>query len=970
MCYKTNGWLKSILFCLVLTVLAPVKAKDVYGFMTGNSSDGEIPIGMYKFDDATLKPELLTPMMYSFWAGAYAADKYLMILSDDASGYLTEGLCKYDLDSKTLTLRYAQQPYQCSDLTYDYATSTLYGVMVKSMGEDVKPRLIKIDTATGSYTRVADLGRKLCALAATYYGELYAMGDDGKLYELDKVTGELTLVGNTGVKAKTSEAQSMEFDRATGELYWSGLDENDNTFFNQLNPATGQVIQTAQLADNALIVGLHIPFRMAPDGAPAKPQHLAATVKDEGVTLTWTNPTCGYVTTETLTTLTKVEIWKNGQLLHTIDHPQPGATASYTDTAADTNGKVRYIVYAYNDKGRGEGAFVKVMTGEDSPSCVTGLTLAKTADGVKLSWTAPATGKHGGSLNPANLTYTVSRQPDGKTFADLKDTSLTDTTLTTARYYRWTVTCRNAAGESDGVQTEPFLAGQPLTVPFVADFASADGQACWRVVDHNADGYTWIPVADGYVYNTNYTQAADDSLVSVPFRLEKGRKYVVKYDIKAPDVYSSEHFRLSLKGVAGEQVLEDLNHFTTPGFTDAQTRRVAFTVAESGEGQFCLAALSEPGQFMIQISAFSLEEEHATDLKADSLTATSQLNKGRQTQLAVKVTNNGTQPVDRYTVRLLDSHDAELSACTVDEPLAAGSSSTVSIAYTPTVTGTCTVKAVVKAEGDTNESNDSVAALFYVLDKDDHLVEVGGKDYATDYPFWFSGYEYSYAQTIYFKEEIGSPKGYITEIHYDYANQGGSLADKHIKVYLSNTDHYSVSEGWIDQGDMTLAVDTVVTFLGGDHTLRLRLQAPFSYAGGNLCVMTQKIDSEKSDAVSFYAMDDEEVRTAVYNGNEPVVDLRKVQGATRVNQVGLVIRDNAAATVLSIPESGRLSLRFADDAACASVPARLVVTDLCGKRLVGPVITSRLSFAGLVSGVYIVTAEADGQHIVQKIIVR
>ena len=41
---------KSVLLLLMLTVFAPATAKDVYGFMTGNGNNGEIPIGMYKYD--------------------------------------------------------------------------------------------------------------------------------------------------------------------------------------------------------------------------------------------------------------------------------------------------------------------------------------------------------------------------------------------------------------------------------------------------------------------------------------------------------------------------------------------------------------------------------------------------------------------------------------------------------------------------------------------------------------------------------------------------------------------------------------------------------------------------------------------------------------------------------------------------------------------------------------------------------
>ena len=418
-------WGRSVLFFLMLTTFVPSVAKDVYGFMTGNGSDGDVPIGMYKYDTAGGAPELLTSLTYQFWGGTFADGKYMMILSDDASGYLTEGLCTYDLNTKEIKLRYSQQPYQCSDLTYDYSTSSLYGVMIKSGGEDVTPRLIKINTTDGSYTKVANLSEKIVALACTYYGDLYALDGKSNLYDLDKVTGDLTLIGNTGVKCTTSEAQSMEFDRATGELYWSGLDENSFTFFNKINPQTAEVVSQSKVANNSLIVGLYIPFAIAESKAPAKPLNLVASAGDNGVTLTWTNPSTLFDGETADAALTKVEVWRNGELIHTIDNPVAGGNESFVDEAKDLDGKVRYIVYAYNEVGRGEGASVKLLAGDDIPSVVENLTCTKNGADVLLTWTAPTTGKNGGSVNPEKFTYTITRQPDGKVFENVKDTTNT-----------------------------------------------------------------------------------------------------------------------------------------------------------------------------------------------------------------------------------------------------------------------------------------------------------------------------------------------------------------------------------------------------------------------------------------------------------------------------------------------------------------------------------------------------------------
>ena len=970
---KTSKLFRLLLLCLLMSTFSVAHAKEVYGFMTGNGSDGEVPIGMYKFDTDALQPQLLSSLMYSFWGGAYVGDKYLMILSDDATGYLTEGLCAYDLESNALQLRYAQQPYQCSDLTYDYSTATLYGVMVKNTGEEVTPRLIKIDTQTGSYTKVATLDKKIVAIASTYFGDLYAMSAEGSLYEMNKSTGELTLLGSTGLKTSTSEAQSMEFDRATGELYWAGLDENNYTFFCQIDPTNGAIIKRNQLDNNSLIVGLHIPFVVAEAAAPAKPQNLQATMGDQGTTLTWTNPTTTY-DGQSLQAITKVEVWRNNTLIKTFDQAEVGQAMTYTDADADVNGHVRYIVYAYNETGKGEGASVKVMLGEDVPNVVTALTAQKQGDNVLLTWSAPTNGKNGGNITPDHLTYNVTRQPDGKVFADLKTTQFTDDLSSQqACYYTWQVTCKNDVGESDAVQTSPLVAGQSIVPPYTLDFEGTLWRNQWLVVDHNADGNTWSTQGDFFVYNTSYTNAADDSLVSVPFHLQANTPYIIRYDILAPNFFSAEHFRLSLKGNTGEQVLEDLDQFTTSDYSTPESRNVPFEVTEEGDYQLCMAALSDAGQFMIKISAFSVEAELETDLAVTDLTTEGQLRQGEAATFKVNVKNVGSEAASSYLVKLLDANNQVLASKTVDETLDNNSSKVVTLSYTPSTLGLLTLKATVSATDDNNAVNDTVTSQFNVLGADESIVEMGGTDYYTDFPFWFSGYQYNYAQALYLKDEVGGEAGEILQLQYDYVNNGKALTDKAIKIYMANTDQRDVTSGWIAQDDMTLVLDTAVTFLAGEHTLTLPLHTPFVYTGSNLCIMTQKIDNEQTDDVYFFATATDDPRTALYNGDEAEVVLSSVMASARLNQVRLIKNTHVPASIHhAVGAANGLKLLVAPTRVSVEgeTAVRFTLTDLCGKTIQRLPHAHSISLEGLAPGLYLVTATLKGEQTVVKVVVR
>ncbi len=799
------------------------------------------------------------------------------------------------------------------------------------------------------------------------------MSAEGSLYEMNKTTGELTLLGSTGLKASTSEAQSMEFDRATGELYWAGLDTNNYTFFCQINPTNGAIIKQSQLDNNSLIVGLHIPFVVAEAAAPAKPQALQATAGDQGTTLTWTNPTTTY-DGQALQAITKVEVWRNNTLIKTFDQAQVGEAMTYTDTDASTNGNVRYIVYAYNETGKGEGASVKVMLGEDIPSVVTALTAQKQGDNVLLSWSAPTNGKNGGNITPDHLTYNVTRQPDGKVFSDLTETQLTDDMSSqSACYYTWQVTCKNEVGESDAVQTSPLVAGQSLVPPYTINFDGDLWRSQWLVVDHNGDGNTWSTQGDFFVYNTSYTNAADDSLVSVPFHLEANTPYIIRYDILAPNFFSAEHFRLSLKGNAGEQVLEDLDQFTTSDYSTPESRNVPFEVTEDGDYQLCMAALSDAGQFMIKISAFSLEAELETDLAATDLTTDGQLHQGEAATFKVNVKNVGSQAASSYLVQLTDADNQVLASTTVDETLDNNASKVVELTYAPSTTGLLTLKAIVSAADDNHAANDTVTSQFNVFGADESIVEMGGKDYYTDFPFWFSGYQYNYAQALYLKDEVGGEPGEILQLQYDYDNYGKDMTDKAIKVYMANTDQRDVTTGWIAQDDMTLVLDTVVSFVAGEHTLTLPLHTPFVYTGSNLCIMTQKIDNEQTDDVYFYATATDDPRTAFYNGDEAEVVLSSVLASSRLNQVRLIKNTHVPASVDHIAGAAN-SLKLLVEPTRVSVEgdgiAHFTLTDLCGKTIQCLSQAHSLSLEGLTPGLYLVKATRLGQQSVVKVVVR
>ncbi len=957
--------------------LMPLNAKDVYGFLTGGDGATMSTLGIYKFDTSGGGDlEQQKQLGYQFWGGAYACDGlYYMFLSDDQNGYIPEGLCTYDLTGGETAIPKARQTYACSDMTFDYSTSTMYGIVTVESGTKVSPVLAKIDLSTGARTDIATLSEDIRSLACDYYGDMYAMSSASVLYRMDQATGRLTEVGSTGVSMSADEATSMEFDRATGELYWTALNADNNAaFIAKLNVSTGAVLSTQQVTSNSLIVGLHIPFVIAESDAPAKPTGLSANVADGAVALSWKNPDKTYGGQALFSGLTKIEIVRNGEVVHEITNPVAGEELSWTDqSVSETKGAVRYVVYAYNETGRGEGASLSVVLGDDVPSPVADLVAERNGDGALLTWTAPSVGANGGSLS-SGLTYKVTRMPDEKVFENISETTLSDNTVQTTSYYYYNVVALNAAGESEAVASDVIAVGEAIVPPYTADLNSDLGAGQWNIIDENNDGTTWTYSASNgnYQYFTSFSNAANDHLLSVPFSLKKGN-YVAAYNIKATSLFgSSEHFRLSLvDGEDEETELEDLPDYSN---TDEEERSVSFSVDNDGEYSFKMSALSAANQWTIVISGFSVEAIVNTDVAILSVESDGDLKIGKVADFNVVLENKGLSAAAGVTVKMEDNEGNFLASGLVKNELGAGESTTVALQWTPTTTDVTSVVFTVELEGDELPDNNSYVLPITVLQEDEKFIELGGKDSTpTLLPFAFEGSSYSYAEAIYRSDEIGEAAGWIREMRYSYNNQEKQpVEDRHIKVYLSNTANSSIMKEWIPSADMTLVYDGVVNFDKGEGTLNLVLDEPFYYNGSNLCVQTQKIeDSSVVEGITFSAQKFDEARTALYNGNAEEVDTDVVEFSTMLNYLKIRIGESdggVEAEIADMPESIRRdgSLLVVD----GTVDVKsITLVDLAGKTVAKVLGSDRIDVSGLAHGVYIVVAAtADGQF-VKKFIV-
>lgn len=214
---------------------------------------------------------------FLFWAerDVYAAayyNGYLWTYGEDPDDYdLDTAMHFQQVDAETgeVAADYAGYDYYVSiaDMAFDYTAGSMYAVGNTKNTQD-SSTLYAFDLSDGKLYAVAALDKYVVALACSEDGRLYTVDTEGVLYRLDKTTGALTAVGETGYEAHGY--QSMAFHYGSGKLYWAQSNYVNDMWGGGSQDSAFLLVDTedASVLDlgspNAMLVGLHFPTENEP----------------------------------------------------------------------------------------------------------------------------------------------------------------------------------------------------------------------------------------------------------------------------------------------------------------------------------------------------------------------------------------------------------------------------------------------------------------------------------------------------------------------------------------------------------------------------------------------------------------------------------------------------------------------------------------------------------------------------------
>ena len=213
-------------FTVEVTINVLVSSGEMRGFVIQDLTTMAMGFWLSEMDYDLHNPgdaDALYASDYDVYAATYYNGKvYAYGENPQAEDYQTDGMHFFVIDAETGKMEMDVTGYDyftnLCDMTFDYTDGALY-VVGNAKNSTGNSTLYTMDTTTGQLYAVAALDRYVVGLAADENGTLYAVDFDGNLCTMDKRTGEITVIGDTGVDP--CGYQSLAFDFDTDCLYWA-----------------------------------------------------------------------------------------------------------------------------------------------------------------------------------------------------------------------------------------------------------------------------------------------------------------------------------------------------------------------------------------------------------------------------------------------------------------------------------------------------------------------------------------------------------------------------------------------------------------------------------------------------------------------------------------------------------------------------------------------------------------------------
>lgn len=416
----------------------------------------------------------------------------------------------------------------CSGLKYDADTKTL------------TPELKTWDLANNTKTTIGAMQAQLCVMSFDKEGNLYGITassskgseDGGFLVKVDKTTGSLSRIGDTGIRPWFD--QSGVISPYDGKLYWfsnspakSGDANAADAVLYSIDLSTGATTKIGDLPYGDEVVAAYIPAQTIADNAPSAVSDLKAEFTGAALTgaLSFTLPTTTYSGASLNKDVVEYTVTSNATLLAS-GQGEAGAQA-IAQITVPASGLYTFRVTTTNEAGTGMEKEITAYVGYDVPSTIKEVTFSIANNTNTISWDRPDGTLNGGYMDSSHPHYRIVRQPGNVVLEnDWTSTTYTEPALTgelQSTYYEITPTNGDVAGAT--TKSNTLATGTSLALPYSQDFTEANALELYSIIDGNNDDNTWYYSLKAAKYRQSYDNAADDWLILPPVKLEAEKSY-------------------------------------------------------------------------------------------------------------------------------------------------------------------------------------------------------------------------------------------------------------------------------------------------------------------------------------------------------------------------------------------------------------------------------------------------------------
>ncbi|MBP5387486.1 MAG: choice-of-anchor J domain-containing protein [Prevotella sp.] len=495
--------------------------------------------------------------------------------------------------------------------------------------------------------------------------------------------------------------------------------------------------------------------------APAAVTDLIVTPGEKGAlsaTITLRTPK-QTIDEQPLTQLNKVDLYRDGQLLHSFASPAIDAELTYDDTEGLSNGSHTYKAIAVNSKGSSSPTETTTYIGIDVPGPVENLHFTYDYDTHKatVSWDAPSMGAHGGYVDTSNLRYSLRKYPmsSGKTItAPISTTHYEEEfdiewlIAAAEERYRETeeaygipvahtividgqgltyyfVKAISDIGEGAETTSESRIIGEPYPLPFAESFSGAIPSHFWHKPVTSLRN-RWYEMSDN-----RYSQDGDNGFLAYTVSVIEGNDtnieetaiaHTGRLDLsKATTPVISLYYFIpyTMSHPLNIKVSDDGLNFTTIGTIDTSDEtmtgryvRAIIPLTGISNPSSCYVGLEGTltnSSELIYVDNITIYDQKNYDLAAHLAHLPSHLWSGEPRIVKVDVSNIGETDVEAeaYDVDILV--DGQLCGHASGTTVKVGETETVSVAVTATVNmaSTSEIFARVNYAADENTDNNT-----------------------------------------------------------------------------------------------------------------------------------------------------------------------------------------------------------------------------------------------------------------------